>query len=199
MKKEYLISWSSFIEIFGRESGFDADKWSKMIVQQYLLSIYNVQSTLTIGNNCLDIIADVDGHRVGIEVKDRYKKSTDFGDQIIEKAKFDSIRKKIDKGYVEQAVLFNIFADGVITYENCIEKPERIKRITTEFCPRTTTLGDTEMVKKVLVHYKQHYKSDFKIKVIIDDNGNYTAECVFSNIRDTEKPVKPVNSSVELF
>ena len=182
MKK--VVTWSEFTELYPRESGFDCDKWSRVIIKSLLqwgFGTTNINVQFTEGNNCSDLSWEnpVKGTKLIGEIKDRYTyDSTAFNDHIVEDIKVKSLVNKIKKGLAAKAAIFSIYNDGVIKVTVDILKQGSFLGQQQSVCPRTTTLGDNTPITKTL--YKFRPDSQYYFRFWYDDETNlYTPE--FSN------------------
>lgn len=141
--------------------GYDVDYLSRSIVKKYLESNNFTDITFTTGNNATDITATYNDTKFAIECKDRsYKyKSTDFNDHCCETIKVQSLYKRKQSGEFERICLFSMFLDSCLTITLDIDTD--ILRQGTMMFPKTTTLGDNELVEKDVVFYRQNKKVYF--------------------------------------
>ena len=94
-----------------------ADSWSRYIIKCLLSkyspntkSIYEYQ-----GNVCLDLKLTMENKtHLGIEIKFRKDTSNTYPSHLINEEKFLGICKRIDKKYIQSAVLTSIWYNGVI-------------------------------------------------------------------------------------
>lgn len=118
---------------------------------------FNISAvTLTSGNNCADLIVTLtDGKRIAIECKDRQFPSTQYGDQVVEDVKINSLRKHITKGEYHRAHLITLFSDGVMTIAPDIQLEHKDSYIQTSLCNRQTMVdvNNREKIQKNLVHF----------------------------------------------
>lgn len=141
--------------------GYDVDYLSRLIVKKYLESNQFTDIQFTTGNNATDITALHNNVKFAIEVKDRsYKyKSTDFNDHCCEIVKVQSLYKRKQAGEFERLCLFSMFLDSCLTITLDIDID--ILRQGKMLFPKTTTLGDNELIEKDVVFYKQNKKVYF--------------------------------------
>lgn len=174
MKK--YITWSEFTETNPRESGFDCDKWSRVVIKSFLQWAYNtldIDVDFTEGNNCSDLswISPKSGKKYIGEIKDRYTyDSNSFNDHIVEEIKVQSLARKIHNNVAEQAGIFSIYNDGVIKVTKDIQGPGSFLGKQQSACPRTTTLGDNTIIQKTLYKFKPD--AQYYFRFVYDDEYN---------------------------
>lgn len=175
------ISWKQFLEMNPRQSGFDADYYSRIIVKSFLqwgFGTLDVDVEFTEGNNCSDLswTSPKSGKKFLGEIKDRSGyDSKAFNDHIVEEIKVQSLARKIYNGVAEQASIFSIYNDGVLKLTRNIQGPGSFLGKQESPCPRTTTLGDNTIIQKTLYKFKPD--NQFYFRFLYDDETNrYTIE-----------------------
>ncbi len=170
------ISWKQFLEMNPRQSGFDADYYSRMIVKSFLqwgFGTLDVDVEFTEGNNCSDLswTSPKSGKKCLGEIKDRSGyDSKAFNDHIVEEIKIQSLARKIQNGVAEQASIFSIYNDGVLKLTRNIQSPGSFLGKQQSVCPRTTTLGDNTPILKTLYKFKPD--AQFYFRFIYDNETN---------------------------
>lgn len=132
------------------------DYWLKRLSKKG----FNVVDTnTTIGQFAhWDIEATLKGITYYIELKDRNVFSTTYGDNSIEKIKYESIKTQCSGHKDRIGLTISMFKDGVF-YMNKIEDEHTESK---RWAPKTTSFYCREKVLKDFVDYKPRFKGEYK-------------------------------------
>lgn len=155
--KQY-ISWNDYVTKYPRPAGYDCDKYSKVIAEQFVQRYCNCECTYTStsveDNSCdFNMFNKESGKKYICEIKDRWTyKSTDYNDHVFEKGKLKDLIKRIKQGEAETISLFTIYDDGCMKITPDVLKSIMASKQTQ--APTTTALLNHETKNKNFILIK---------------------------------------------